>query len=73
MSAADQTRHFVLGAVFDFVLYCFNREMPMVIGGAYPRDRFIDEFEKWATDRGLVLDKIARDEFQHACEQKLLG
>jgi hypothetical protein len=70
---AAQTRHFVLGAVFDFVLYCFNREMPMVVGGSYPRDKFIDEFEKWATDRGLPLDKIDRDAFQAACNHKLLG
>lgn len=40
----------------------------MVVGGAYPRDKIIDEFEAWAKRRGLGLEKIDTENFRIACE-----
>ena len=72
MSETKHTCAFVLGAVFDFVLHCVNRDMPMVVGRGYPRDKFIEEFEAWAKQRTLSLNKIDIDGFRLACESKLL-
>ena len=73
MSAADQTRGLILGAVFDFVLQVCNRDPAIVVGVGYPRDKFIDAFETWAKERGLTLDHINLEDFRRACEAKLLG
>lgn len=54
----------ILGAVFDFVLHCAGREMPLVIGKGYTRDKFFEEFEIWAKGRQMPLTKIDIDCFR---------
>jgi hypothetical protein len=73
MNAADATRGLILGAVFDFVLRCCNRDPAIIVGKGYPRDKFIEEFEAWARANELKLDKIDLDQFRAACKAKLLG
>jgi hypothetical protein len=73
MSGTDDTRAFLLGGVFDFVLHMVKRDPPIIVGNGYPRDSFITEFETWATGRGLKLDRIEMEKFRKACELKMLG
>jgi hypothetical protein len=73
MTSAEETRAFVLGAVFDFVMHMLKRDPAIIVGVGYPRDKFIQDFETWAAERGLTLDKIKVDDFRKACELKMLG
>jgi len=73
MSGAVDTRAFVLGAVFDFVMWCVRTDPAFIIGVGYPRDKFIAVFEAWAKERGLALERIDLEKFRQACELKMLG
>jgi hypothetical protein len=70
---ASATQGFVLGAVFDFVMYCNRLPDPMVVGGEYPRDKLIDAFEAWAKFRNIGIDKISLETFRLACTTGLFN
>lgn len=70
---ASATQGFVLGAVFDFVMHCNRRPNPMVVGGEYPRDTLINEFEVWAEERKIGISKIDLETFRLACTTGLFN
>lgn len=69
---APEVRHLLLGAVFDFILHLVNRDPPIVVGKDYPRDKLIKEFEEWAGERGIVVDRIDIDSFRFLFKNRLI-
>jgi hypothetical protein len=72
LSGPAATRTFVLGAVYDFLDQCCQRENPLVLGQGYPRDRAVAELERWAQSRGLPVAEIDPAMFRNAIKSGVL-
>jgi hypothetical protein len=68
VDSAEATRKFVLGAVYDFLDHCCQRENPLVLGQGYSRDRAVAEMERWAQSRSLPTQEIDPALFRRAIQ-----
>jgi len=53
MANKETVRRFIAAAVCDFVGHLDSLDSPIIVGGSYPKDRLIEQLQRWCESRNF--------------------
>lgn len=67
MANSDKARQFIAAALCDFVGYLDNLDSPIIVGGSYPKDLLVKQFNKWCKLRNFSIENPDGEEWLKVC------
>lgn len=55
MANKNDARKLLAGAFADFLIYLTSQSNAIIVGGTYPRERVVNIFKAWASERNFDL------------------
>ena len=68
----NNSRVLIASCLADFLMYLTAMPDPIIIGGAYPRNKLLEAFNKWLKDRNFCVDGADIFIWREACNKGLM-